>query len=172
VLLLDDPWDEFVMDHLREFDSKTLKSAEKAELTAEAPPEGGLNEEQAKALAAWMQELLKDRIAAVKPSQRLVDSPAIVVDQDKFMTASMRRIMKAVRTGDANEEKTKYDLEINPRHKLMVRLNELRESDAALAGQVAEQILDNARFAAGLIENPSVMLKRMNELLERVAAPH
>ena len=170
VLLLDDPWDEFVMDHLREFDSKPLKAAEKAELAADLPAEGGLTEDQAKALAEWMKEVLKDRVAAVKPSQRLVDSPAILVDQDKFMTASMRRIMKAVRTGDSKEANANYELQINPRHNLVARLNQLRETDAALAGQVTEQLLDNARFAAGLIENPNAMIKRMNEMLERVVA--
>ena len=33
---------------------------------------------------------------------------------------------------------------------------------------VAEQILDNARVAAGLLEDPRTMLKRLNDLLERV----
>jgi TNF receptor-associated protein 1 len=172
VLLLDDPWDEFVMDHLREFDGKSLKAAEKAELSAETPKEGGLDEEKAKALAEWMKAQLNDRVAAVKPSQRLVDSPAILGDKDKFMTASMRRLMKAMKNStDAKEEGAQYELEINPRHNLIVRLNQLRESDPALASQVAEQLLDNAKFAAGLIENPNVMLKRMNELLERVVGP-
>jgi hypothetical protein len=34
--------------------------------------------------------------------------------------------------------------------------------------KVAEQVLDNARVAAGLLEDPRTMLKRLNELLEQV----
>ncbi len=174
VLLLDDPWDEFVMDHLREFGGKPLKAAEKAELSAETNKEGGLNEEQAKSLAEWMKGVLKERIAEVKPSSRLVDSPAILGDKDKFMTASMRRMMRAMKSAsgstESKDDAALYELEINPRHNLIVRLDQLRANDAALATQVAEQLLDNAKFAAGLIENPNTMLKRMNELLERVVS--
>ena len=46
----------------------------------------------------------------------------------------------------------------------------IRQQDAALAASVAEQILDNARVAAGLLEDPRAMLTRLNQLLERVLA--
>ena len=52
----------------------------------------------------------------------------------------------------------------------MIRLEKTRASDAVLATKVAEQILDNARVAAGLLEDPRAMLKRLNELLEQVLA--
>ena len=48
------------------------------------------------------------------------------------------------------------------------RLEAMRLKDAALAGSVAEQILDNARVAAGLLEDPRAMLTRLNSLLEKV----
>jgi hypothetical protein len=44
----------------------------------------------------------------------------------------------------------------------------MRETDTALAVKVAEQLLDNARAAAGLLEDPRTMVKRMSELIERV----
>jgi hypothetical protein len=50
----------------------------------------------------------------------------------------------------------------------MVRLDSMRQKDAALAGSVAEQLLDNARVAAGLLEDPRSMLTRLNSLLEKV----
>jgi hypothetical protein len=49
---------------------------------------------------------------------------------------------------------------------MLVRLNAIRQSDAALAGEVAEQIFDNALVAAGLLEDPRAMLGRLNGLLE------
>jgi len=53
---------------------------------------------------------------------------------------------------------------------MMARLEKMRHTDAALAAKVAEQIFDNARVAAGLLEDPREMLNRVNELLEQLLA--
>jgi molecular chaperone HtpG len=157
------------MDHLHTFDGKPLRLAEKAELNlADVKKEGGLSEEAAKALAQWIKETLGDKVGEVRVSQRLVDSPAVVVDPDKFMTTSMRRIMKAVKKEGQEDAPLKHDLEINPGHPILSRLEAMRPKDAALAASVAEQILDNARVAAGLLEDPRTMLNRLNQLLEKV----
>ena len=166
VLFLYDPWDEFVMDHLFEFDSKPLKAAEKAQVTVAEKSAAALDEEKSKSLATWMKEVLGDKVQSVKPSERLVESPAVVVDADQFMTASMRRMMRAMKSN--NLPPANYDLEINTAHPVITRLETMRQTDAALAGKVAEQLLDNARLAAGLIDDPRIMLKRMNELLEQM----
>ena len=92
----------------------------------------------------------------------------MVVDADKFMTASMRRMMKAMKQDSTPESPVTHDLEINPAHALMTRLEAIRKTDSRLAARVAEQILDNARVAADLLENPRTMLARLNTLLERV----
>jgi len=168
VLFLQDPWDEFVVEHLREIEGKTLRLAEKADLNLSAKKEGALAEDAAKSLAGWLKETLGDKVGEVRVSQRLVDSPAVVVDSDKFMTASMRRIMKAMKQGEQELPGAKHDFEINPAHPIMARLDAMRQKDAALAGSVAEQILDNARVAAGLLEDPRAMLTRLNQLLEKV----
>ena len=62
----------------------------------------------------------------------------------------------------------KQDFEFNPRHGLIVHLEKLRQNDAPLAAKVAEQLFDNARVAAGLLEDPRSMIKRLNELLEQM----
>ena len=171
VLFLYDAWDEFVIEHLHTFEGKTLKLAEKAELDlSDAKKDGALSEEAAKALAQWLKESLGDKVGEVRTSKRLVDSPAVVVDADKFMTASMRRMMKAMRQDQTEDAPVKHDLEINPAHPLVTRLEAMRQKDSALAVSVAEQMLDNARVAAGLLEDPRAMLTRLNQLLERVLA--
>ncbi len=172
VLFLFDPWDEFVMDHLHTFEGKDVKAAEKADLNLAdtEKKEGALTDDEAKDLAAWMKTVLGDRVGEVRSSQRLVESPAVLMDSDKFMTASMRRILKAMKREDESQSQFKHDLELNPRHNLITRLHRMRQTDATLAGKVAEQILDNARVSAGLLDDPRVMLKRMNELLEQVLA--
>src|SRR5690606_375896 len=131
-----DPWDEFVIEHLREFDGKSLKLAEKADLNLSTKKEGALSEDAAKSLATWLKESRGDKVGEGRASQRLVDSPAVVVDSDKFMTASMRRIMKAMKQDATEGAAVKHDLEFNPAHSIMARLEAMRQKDPALAGSV------------------------------------
>jgi len=168
VLFLYAPHDEFVMEHMREFDKKRLVAAEKADLKLDKETAGALSEEDAKALADFIKERLADRVNEVRSSKRLVGSPAVVVDSDAHITSSMRRMMKMMNREDGPSLDSKPDLEINPDHAMLIRLNTIRQSDAALAGEVAEQIFDNALVAAGLLEDPRAMLSRLNSLLEKL----
>jgi molecular chaperone HtpG len=170
VLFLQDPWDEFVMEHLHEFEQKPLRAAEKADLDINPPPaaDGALSDADATALAVWVKEKLGDRVGAVRVSKRLVNSPAVVLESDRHLTSSMKRILKSLQKDKDALPDSKQDLEINPRHTVMVRLNQMRQTDEPLAAKVAEQVYDNARVAAGLLDDPRLMLQRLNELLEQV----
>ncbi len=172
-LFLYDPWDEFVMDHLHSFDGKTLQAAERAEVKLDEPAAGEntLSESEAEGLAKWVKEVLGDQVGEVRASKRLVESPAVVFDSNGFLTSNMRRLMRANRKEGEESTAEKCDLELNSRHPMIFRLEKTRHADTALATKVAGQILDNARLAAGLLESPATMLKRLNELLEQVLAP-
>jgi len=141
-----------------------VQAAEKADLALEQEFTA-LSEEAAKDLAAFVKETLGERVNEVRASKRLVGSPAVAVESDKFMTSSMRRIMKAMNREGGQSFEAKPDLELNPNHAMMASLEKMRHTDAALASKVAEQIFDNARVSAGLLEDPREMLARMNELL-------
>jgi molecular chaperone HtpG len=169
VLFLTHPHDEFVMDHLGNFDSKKLVSAEKADLKLDQESTG-LSDDDARLLATFVKETLADRVGEVRASKRLVGSPAVVVESDTHMTTSMRRMMKMMRREGESFPEAKPDLEINPSHAMMVRLDAMRKNDAPLAQQVAEQVFDNALVAAGLLEDPRAMLQRLNGLLEKLLA--
>jgi molecular chaperone HtpG len=169
VLFFYDNWDEFAMDHLHTFEGKNIKAAERADLSIDPPQsQDGLSNEIADNLAKWMKDVLKDAVNSVRSSKRLVDSPAVVVDQEQAMTRSMRHILKQMRKEGGPEPEHKLDLELNQRHPIIVQLEQIRSRDETLATKVAEQIFDNARVAAGLLEDPRAMLKRMNELLQAV----
>jgi len=168
-LFLYDPRDEFVMDHLREFDGKPVKPAEKADLALEQESTA-LTADEARTLAEFVKQSLGERVNEVRVSKRLVGSPAVAVESDRFMTSSMRRILKAMNREGGPGLNAKPDLELNPNHAMIARLEKMRHNDAALAGKVAEQIFDNARMAAGLLEDPREMLNRVNELLETLLA--
>ncbi len=167
VLFLADPRDEFVMEHLREFDGKKVVAAEKANLSLDKTS-SALSDQEAEGLSAFIKDTLGDRVGEVRSSKRLVGSPAVVVDKDQHMTASMRRMLKAMDREGTGSFESKPDLEINPDNAMIARLEKIRGSDAALAGEVAEQIFDNALVAAGLLEDPRAMLGRLNSLLEKL----
>jgi molecular chaperone HtpG len=173
ILFLYDSWDEYVMDHLHDFDSKPLKAAERAEVKLEATAAGetALTDAEGEAVAKWVKESLGDKVGEVRTSKRLVESPAVALDSDRMMTASMRRMMRSMRKEGDAAAPFQPDLELNPRHPVIFRLEKTRGGNEPLAKIVAEQILDNAKVAAGWLEDPRAMLKRLNELLEQAMAP-
>lgn len=170
VLYLYEPVDEFVMTSLGEFDDKALVSADSADIALgeeSAPGREALEETGAKVLCGWIKETLGDSVNEVSVSKRLVDSPAIALNADKFMTPSMRRMMKAMKKGE--DIKYSVNLEINPGHKLIKDLSTLKDRDPDTARLVVEQIFDNALIAGGYLEDPRPMVDRLYRILERVA---
>lgn len=170
VLFLEDPRDEFVLEHLHSFDGKNLVATGKADITLERPVDQSksLTEEQAKELAEFLKKAFSERVSDVRSSQRLVGSPAAVREPEGAMNASMRRMMKMMGQEAPETAAPKPDFEINPDHPVIVGVERLRHKDEALATQVAAQLLDNAMVAAGLIEDPRAVLGRLNLLLEKL----
>lgn len=170
VLFCYEPVDEYVFNNVREFDGKKFLSADHSDVKLDDVPQTGetLSEADAQALAAWLREKLGAQVADVKTSDRLVNSPALATNADKFASPMMRRMMKAMRKPGEADEPVKVNLEINPRHAVIKKLHAMRDADADKAELVAEQLLDNALIAAGLLEDPSRMVARLNKLLESV----
>jgi molecular chaperone HtpG len=169
VLFCYEPVDEYVFNNVREFDGRKFLAADHADVKLDDLPQAGeaLPEQELKELTQWLKESLGTQVAEVKGSARLVGSPALATNADKFMTAQMRRMLRAMKKGEADEP-VKVNLEINPRHPVIRKLAALRRSDADKAELVAEQLLDNALIAAGLLEDPTRMIARLNRLLETV----
>jgi molecular chaperone HtpG len=161
--------DEYVMNNVREFEGKKLTAADHADVKlSDLPkPEGALSEDDVKTLTKWIKDTLDARVAEVKPSDRLVDSPVLALNADKFMSPHMRRMMKAMNKGEA-ESPLRVNLEINPRHAVIKRLFETHTSSPEKAKLVAEQLLDNALISAGLLDDATAMVARLNKLLESV----
>ncbi len=164
--------DEYVMHNAREFDGKPFTAADTADLKLEdlpKPPDAdGLTEEQSGALAAWLKEVLGDRVAGVKAGDRLVDSPVLALNADKFMSPHMRRMMKAMKVEGAPDSPPRIELQFNPRHAVIKHLAAAREAKPEVARLAAEQLLDNALIAAGLLDDPQPMVARIYKLLENV----
>jgi molecular chaperone HtpG len=161
--------DEYVMNNVREVEGKKLVAADHADVKlSDLPkPEGALSEDDVKTLTKWLKDTLGDRTAEVKASDRLVDSPVLALNADKFMSPHMRRMMKAMNREGADSP-LRVNLEINPRHAVIKRLFELHSSAPEKAKLVAEQLLDNALISAGLLDDATSMVARLNKLMESV----
>jgi TNF receptor-associated protein 1 len=161
--------DEYVMNNVREFEGKRLTAADHADvkLSEQPAPGGALGAEETKSLIGWLKEHLGERVADVRASDRLVDSPALALNADKFSSPHMRRLMRAMNK-DGEQQPLRVNLEINPGHAVIKRLSELRTAAPEKAALVAEQILDNALISAGLLDDASGMVKRLYKILESV----
>ncbi|CAG35005.1 molecular chaperone HtpG [Desulfotalea psychrophila] len=174
-----DPIDDFVLSHLQEFEGKKLVSADGADISLDKEEaedalvdESGVDKAELAELLTWMKEELKDEVGDVLSSHRLVDAPAMIVNADGFMSASMERVLAASRKeqGIAGVDGSKKHLEINGKNPLIKQLAELRKADAGFAGEVAHQILDNAMIQAGLVVDPLKMVARNYKILDRAVS--
>jgi molecular chaperone HtpG len=168
VVYFTDAVDEYVVESLGEFSGKKLVSIRHGgvDLEDHAPADGdALSEEQTTALCSFLKEELGDRVTAVASGKRLVDSPVIALVPTDGMSPQMRQMMKAM---DENfKDEIKVELEINPRHPLVKKLAEAKDSNPELAKLVALQLLDNSLIAAGLLEDARDTVSRMNKLMEK-----
>lgn len=174
VLFLYDGADDYVMGQLGTFKEKSIVSADSADIDLGDVPQTGtgepLSEEKMKALCNWFADTLgKEKVAECAAGTRLVDSPAVALNPDKFMTATMRRMMKLMSKDAGTPDKpVAVKIELNPRHPLVHKLDTLRDANPELAKLIAEQVLDNTLIAAGLLDNPRGMTQRIYELLGKL----
>ena len=173
-----EPIDDFVLNHLREFEGKKLVSADRADLDMPKSEADGsddqtdkLDDASTETLVTWLKETLKEQVSEVKVSKRLVDAPAMIVNPDGYMTSTMERVLAASRheKGMGLGASGKKNLEINPKNALIKRLSSLRQNDEELAAEIARQIHDNAMIQAGLIIDPLAMVERNYKILARAA---
>ena len=171
VIYLYEAIDDFTMSALSNYDKKELSSADKSDI--KVPKKESEKRESKKSienfekLTKWMEKLFEKDLEKVVLSDRLVNSPAIIVNPDDKMTTNMQKILKDAK-GDFFPAGKKI-LEINPEHTLIKKISKLVDSkkDKKLITQIAEQIYDNALFNAGMDLDKSKMVKRMNDILEQ-----
>jgi len=173
VLLMSERVDEWVMGQVDAFEGKSFKDAARGDLdlgslTPEA--ERAKTEEQAKehqGLLKRVKDVLGERVAAVRVTSRLADSPSCLVLGERDLGAAMRRILEA--QGQKLPE-TKPVLELNVEHPIVRHLEGISE-DAAF-GELAQLLYDQAALSeGGQLVNPADYVRRLNRLLVRLAVP-
>jgi len=167
VVYFTDAVDEYVVDALANFDGKKLVSVRHAgvELEDQAAEGESLSEDETKALCEFLKNELGERVVSVSSGKRLVENPVIALVPADGMSPQMRQMMKAM---DENfKDEVKVELEINPRHALIRKLAQAKDSNPELAKLVSMQLLDNALIAAGLLEDARDTVSRMNALMQK-----
>ena len=168
-----EPIDDFVFTHIGEFEGKKLVSADRADLKLpdlrdkdkkDTKPTDNLDQPVADSLTKWMKEVLGEKVKTVAVSNRLEESPAIIVNPDGMFTSSMERVMRAT-----NQEQiiSGKKLEINTSHPLIMGLADMRLEDEVFAKNLVEQLFDNAMIQAGLMIEPRSMVERSYEIMKR-----
>jgi molecular chaperone HtpG len=97
VLYLVDPIDEYMVQQLKDYDGKKLKSCSKEGLDLEDTEEEKKQKEEEKArfeaLCKLMKDVLGDKVEKVVVSTRIDESPCVLVTGEYGWTANMERIM-------------------------------------------------------------------------------
>ena len=167
VLLMADRVDEWVMQHLTEFEGKSLQSVAKGRLELgkledETEKKAQEQEEsESKPLLERIKRALGETVKDVRVTLRLTDSPACLVADEHDMGANFQRMLKAA---GQNVPSSKPILEINPHHPLVQRLKD--EADETRFGDLAKVLFDQSMLAeGGQLEDPAGFVKRLNQLM-------
>lgn len=137
VLYLTEPIDEIAMANLAEFEGMQLTDVTKEDLSlGETEEDKKALEEASKSLEGLtetMKKVLGDSIEKVTVTNRLTDTPAVVVASKFGWSANMERIMKAQAMADqqtAEYMKGRRSMEINPNHPIIKSLADAIDDDA------------------------------------------
>ena len=165
VLFLCEPIDEYLVGNLNKYEEKELVSIDKSGLELEQiDSEGeGLNEDSMKSLCDWMKETLGDKVNDIKSSERLVNSPAAALIPGGAMSPQMKQMMKQMNPDFSDSQNV--EIELNPKHELIKKLETARKDQPELAKMIAEQLSDNALLSAGLLDESKGMVERVYDIM-------
>ncbi len=172
VLLLSDRVDEWLVSHLTEFEGKPLQSVAKGDLDLEGLKEKSgkkkkdkdktkTSDDEFAGILTHIKSVLGDKVADVRLTDRLTDSPACLVTGENDMSIHLQNMLKAA--GQAIPM-SKPIMEINPEHPLIIKTKD--ETDEARFAEWVWILFEQAQLAQGTpLEDPATFVKRLNGLL-------
>jgi molecular chaperone HtpG len=164
VLLLSDRLDEWVMQHLTEFEGKPLRDIRRGALDVDAKePEKKVDAEDREQtqLLKRVKQVLRERVDEVRAGKRLRQSAACLVLSEYDMGYQMRELLAAA---GHEAPATVPSLELNVEHALVKRLD--GETEPGRFERLAFVLYDQAVLAEGRqLEDPAAFVARLNELL-------
>merc|ERR1719443_2270746 len=175
VLFLVDPIDEYAVQQLKEYDGKKLKSVTKEGLDLEDEDEKKKLEELKAAfegLCKLIKEVLADKVEKVIVSNRISESPCVLVTSEFGWSANMERIMKAQALRDNSMTSymvSKKTMELNPNHAIMKEL--LAKATADKGDKTVKDLVwllfDTSLLTSGFsLEEPTQFAGRIHRMIK------
>lgn len=167
VLFMTDGVDPFALETLTEFDGKRLINAASEGLDLNDDSDEKSQEVHASeaSLTQTLKKLLVDRVADVRISSRLSESPACLVTAEGGLPPHLEAMFKAQ---NLSVPQSKRILEVNPSHPIVsnMRLLAAKTPDADELKEWGELLVDQALIAEGSqVSDPSRLAARLTKLL-------
>nr|VFK00947.1 MAG: molecular chaperone HtpG [Candidatus Kentron sp. LFY] len=166
VLLLTAEIDEWVINHLMEYDKKPLRSVAKGALDLgklddkEEKEQTKKADDEYKDLTKCIQDALGEKIKEVRVTHRLTTSPACLVADEHSMGKHVERLLKSA--GQAVPT-LRPVMEINPEHPIVQRLKQ--EADETRISDWSQILFDQALLSeGGLPADPGAFVQRINTM--------
>merc|ERR1712066_109172 len=179
VLHMVDPLDEICSQSIVDFEGKKLVDINKAGLDFDKSDDEKKEMEELtkdyEPVATWLKKQLGERVQKVEISDRLVDSPATLVQGEWGMSPMMQRYMKSQTTSSSQDSafaigsRNQAILEINPKNNVIKQLKNMMETDAESddTEDMVMMVYETAALIGGYsIEDPGDFAARVNKLME------
>jgi len=176
VLFMVDPIDEYVMQQVKDYEDKKFVCVTKEGLKFEESEEEKKKKEEEKTafekLTKQIKEILGDKVEKVVLTERLANSPCILVTSEFGWSAHMEQIMKHQALRDSSMSSymvSKKTMEINPKHPIIKELR--RRVDAEQNDKTVKDLVyllfDTSLLTSGFqLEDPSGYAERIHRMIK------
>lgn len=176
VLFMVEPIDEYCVQQLKEYDGKKLVCASKEGMELEESEEEKKKREEEKAECEELCKVIKDhlgeKVEKVVVSERLSDSPCILVTGEYGWSANMERIMKAQALRDSSLStymSSRKTMEINPTNTIVRELRKRVAADKAekTVKDLVNLLFDTAMLTSGFsLDEPNIFAARIHRMIK------
>jgi len=176
ILFMTEPIDEYCVQQLKEYEGKKLLCATKEGLSLSENEEEKQNKEEEgkkyEELCKLIKETLGEKIEKVTLSERLSDSPCILVTGEYGWSANMERIMRAQALRDSSLSmymSSRKTMEINPKNLIIIELRErvtIDKNDKTVKDLI-NLLFDTALLTSGFsLEEPNIFAQRIHRMIK------